>query len=294
MDSESVPPFFTNSTDRIPKSNAAVIGNIELLLAVLYPEALTSAMYSRLSNAFLIGMIVGMLLFGGIVDQFGRKTGAVATTLLLVLGIALSAGSSGGSPTGLMWMMVISRGIAGVGAGGEYPVSGAGATEATDENSSMRKHRGFMFAMLADLSASLGYVWGGLVPLLLLLITHQKVANYDVVWRTSFALGLIPPISIFWFRMRMSVSSAYRKSAMRKQRVPYWLAIKRYWRALLGCSATWFLYNYISIPFGIFSATILTRVNAGDSLVKNLGWGVVINCFVSCRSQRVKAETCTH
>ncbi|KAF2160834.1 hypothetical protein M409DRAFT_70150 [Zasmidium cellare ATCC 36951] len=259
--------------------NAAVIGNVELLLAVLYPDALTTAMYSRLSNAFLIGMIVGMLLFGGIVDQLGRKTGAVATTILLVLGIALSAGASGTSPNGLFWMLVIARGIAGVGAGGEYPVSGAGATEATDENKALRKHRGFMFAMLADLSSSLGYVWGGLVPLLLLLCTHQKVENYPIVWRTSFALGLVPPLSIFWFRMRMAVSSAYRKSAMRKQRVPYWLAIKRYWRALLGCSATWFMYNYISIPFGIFSSTITTRVNASDSFITNLGWGVVINCF---------------
>jgi MFS family permease len=32
-------------------------------------------------------------------------------------------------------------------------------------------------------------------------------------------------------------------------------------------------------PFGIFSGTITNRVNAGDSLITNLGWGVVINCF---------------
>ena len=260
-------------------SNAAVIGNVELLLAVLYPDALTNSMYSRLSNAFLIGMIVGMLLFGGIVDQLGRKTGAVATTILLVVGIALSSGASGTTPTGMFWMLVIARGIAGVGAGGEYPVSGAGATEATDENKGYRKHRGFMFAMLADLSSSLGYVWGGLVPLLLLLCTHQKVENYDIVWRTSFALGLIPPLSIFWFRMRMAISTAYRKSSLRKQRTPCLLAFRRYWRPLLGCSTTWFLYNYVSIPFGIFSSTITSRVNPDASLVKSLGWGVVINCF---------------
>ena len=53
-------------------------------------------------------------------------------------------------------MMIVARGIAGVGAGGEYPVSGAGAAEATDESDKYRKRRGFMFAMLADLSASLG------------------------------------------------------------------------------------------------------------------------------------------
>ncbi|KAI0473532.1 inorganic phosphate transporter [Xylariaceae sp. FL0804] len=136
-----------------------------------------------------------------------------------------------------------------------------------------------MFAMLADLSSSLGYVWGGLVPLLLLLCVGRRQSAYDVVWRTSFALGLVPPLVIFWFRLRMTVSTAYRRSAMRRQRVPYRLALKRYWRPLLGCASTWFLYNWVSVPFGIFSSTIVSRVNAGESLVKTLGWGVVINCF---------------
>ncbi|KAK2054605.1 major facilitator superfamily transporter [Colletotrichum caudatum] len=259
--------------------NAAVIGNVELLLALLYPEDLTTAIYQRLSNAFLIGMIIGMILFGVISDQLGRKTGAIATTILLVLGIALSTAASGHTPTGMFWMLIIARGIAGVGAGGEYPVSGAGAAEATDEDAKFRKRRGFMFAMLADLSASLGYVWGGLVPLLLLLCVGQNVSQYHVVWRTSFALGMAPPLLIFWFRMRMAVSTAYRKSAMRRQKMPYLLALKRYWRPLLGAASSWFLYNWISIPFGIFSSTIISRANVEDSLVKTLGWGVVINCF---------------
>ena len=115
--------------------------------------------------------------------------------------------------------------------------------------------------------------------LLLLLIVDQKQQHYELVWRLSFALGLIPPVSIFWFRIRMATSTAYRKSSLRKQRVPYLLAVKRYWRALLGCCSTWFLYNYISVPFGIFAGTIVSRVNPEQSLVKSLGWGIVINCF---------------
>ncbi|GAB7355824.1 hypothetical protein MBLNU459_g6493t2 [Dothideomycetes sp. NU459] len=269
----------TSVTNAVPLSNASVIGNVELLLAELYPDSLTDSIYTRLSNAFLIGMIVGMLFFGVIADQLGRKTGAVATTALLVLGIVLSTAASGTSQTGMFWMLIIARGISGVGAGGEYPVSGPGAAEATDESAVMRKHRGFMFAMLADLSASLGYVFGGLVPLLLLLCVRQKQEHYGLVWRLSFALGLIPPVSIFFFRMRMAVSSAYRRASMRKQRLPYWLALKRYWRPLLGASLTWFLYNWISIPFGIFAGTITTRANPENSLVKNLGWGVLINAF---------------
>ncbi|UNI22740.1 hypothetical protein JDV02_008603 [Purpureocillium takamizusanense] len=259
--------------------NAAVIGNVELLLAVLYPDALTPSIYTRLSNAFLIGMIVGMLFFGVVVDQIGRKTGAVFTTLLLVLGIAMSTAANGTTPTGLFWMLIVARGVAGVGAGGEYPVSGAGAAEATDESSKYRKHRGFMFAMIADTSSSLGYVWGGLVVLLLLLCVGQEESKYYIVWRTAFALGAVAPVSIIWFRMRMAVATAYRKSSMRKQRVPYLLALKRYYRPLIGSASCWFLYNWISIPFGIFSSTIITRSNPEGTLVKNIGWGVLINCF---------------
>ncbi|KAI6757903.1 hypothetical protein HG531_003728 [Fusarium graminearum] len=259
--------------------NAGVIGNLELLFTSLYPDALTSMMSSRLSNAFLIGMIVGMIGFGVLVDQLGRKTGAVMTTIILVVGIALSTGASGTSDSGLLWMLVIARGIAGVGAGGEYPVSGAGALEASDEASHFRKSRGFMFAMVADLSAGLGYTFAALVPLILLLCVNQRTDRYELVWRLSFGLGAIPPLTIFWFRLRMRMSTAYRKSAMRKQKTPYTLIFKKYWRRIFGAAFSWFLYNWISIPFGIFSSVIISRVNASNSLVQNLGWGALINSF---------------
>ncbi|TPX09137.1 uncharacterized protein E0L32_001600 [Thyridium curvatum] len=259
--------------------NAAVIGSLTLLLKTLYPEALTTSMRSRLSNAFLIGMIVGMIGFGVVVDQLGRKTGAVVTTLVLLLGIAMSAAANGTTQLGVMWMLVVARGVAGVGAGGEYPVSGAGALEASDESGSFRKRRGFLFALIGDLSAGLGYCFGALVPMLLLLCVHQKTEHYQLVWRLSLALGAIPPMSIFWFRLRMRVSTAYRKSALRKQKTPYVLIVKKYWRRLLGAIISWFLYNWISIPFGIFSSTIIARGNPSNSLVQNLGWGCLINSF---------------
>ncbi len=97
--------------------NASIIGNLSLIFGVIYPD-LSTAMYSRISNAFIIGMIVGMLGFGYISDRLGRKSGAVLTTLILVVGIAMSAGASGVTELGMFWMLVISRGIAGVGAGG--------------------------------------------------------------------------------------------------------------------------------------------------------------------------------
>lgn len=98
--------------------NASIIGNLELIMAVIYPESLTTALAARLSNAFMVGMIIGMLSFGYIADKLGRKSGAVLTTTILVLGIALSAGASGLTEDGMFWMLIVARGIAGVGAGG--------------------------------------------------------------------------------------------------------------------------------------------------------------------------------
>lgn len=259
--------------------NASVIGYLYFFLVVQYPDAMTDSMYNRLSNAFLIGMIVGTLIFGYVADLFGRKTSAVATTGLLTLGIVLSTAASGTTPNGLMWMMVIARGIAGVGAGGEYPTTGAAAMEATDEASNYRKHRGFIFATLGEVAASFGYCLGPLIPLILYVIVGQNEAHYELIWRLSFALGMIPTLSIFYFRLRIAVSNAYRKSALRNQRAPYLLIVKKYWLRLIAGSLSWFLYNWIAIPFGIFSSVVISKANSDNTLLLNLAWGVVINAF---------------
>jgi MFS family permease len=38
-------------------------------------------------------------------------------------------------------------------------------------------------------------------------------------------------------------------------------------------------YNYISYPFGLFSSTIVGRVNPSSSLALTMAWGTLINCF---------------
>ncbi|PVI05323.1 MFS general substrate transporter [Periconia macrospinosa] len=259
--------------------NSALMGQLLLLLTLIYPESLTVATQAQLTNAFIIGLILGMLTFGFVSDRLGRKAGAVLTTLFLSVGIIMTAVSHGTNDKGLFWMLTISRGIAGFGAGGEYPVSGAGTAESTDDSERARKHRGFIFAMVADVSASLGFVFSGLVPLLLLLCFKQEESQYENVWRISFALGIIPPVSIFWFRYRMAMSSAERRNSSRKTILPYTLIFKRYWRPLMGSACAWFIYNYVAYPFGLFSSTIAANVNAGDSLIKSYGWGTLINCF---------------
>lgn len=189
--------------------NSALMGQLLLLLTVLYPDSLNVATQSQLTNAFIIGLILGMLAFGFVSDRLGRKSGAVLTTLFLSVGIVMTAVSHGTSDKGLFWMLTVSRGIAGFGAGGEYPVSGAGTAESTDDSPRARKHRGFIFAMVADVSASLGFVFSGLVPLLLLLCFHEREAHYEKIWRIAFALGVIVRSQLTkWFSFSLLIWSS--------------------------------------------------------------------------------------
>ena len=99
--------------------NAQIIGYMEPLFAILYKGTISKTIKTRLSNAYLIGEIFGMLFFGFIIDKIGRRTGIVFATFFLVLGIVLATAAHGTSELGMFWMMIVARGIAGFGAGGE-------------------------------------------------------------------------------------------------------------------------------------------------------------------------------
>ncbi|KAK5107635.1 hypothetical protein LTR62_000970 [Meristemomyces frigidus] len=256
--------------------NAQIIGYMNPLFAVLYPKGFSKNIKTRLSNSYLIGEIFGMLTFGYVIDKIGRRTGIVFATLFLVLGVILATAAHGSTELGMFWMMIVARGIAGFGAGGEYPTCATGSTEAADESQYVRKRRGFLVAMSTDFAIDLGFVGAGIVALIVIAAYHDRIGNG--VWRICFGLGFVLPIVLFFFRMRMIESTQYRKHAM-KRRIPYMLVLKRYWKPMLGTSLAWFMYDFVTYPFGIFSSTIISQLNPNDNLIQNIGYGTVVNCF---------------
>ncbi|KAK1023375.1 hypothetical protein LTR33_018070 [Friedmanniomyces endolithicus] len=109
--------------------NAQIIGYMEPLFSKLYKEGMSSTIKTRLSNSYLIDEIFGMLFFGFLIDKIGRRTGIVFATLFLVLGVIIATAAHGRTQLGMFWMMIVGRGIAGFGAGGEYPTCGTGSAE---------------------------------------------------------------------------------------------------------------------------------------------------------------------
>ncbi|KAK1008768.1 hypothetical protein LTS01_002041 [Friedmanniomyces endolithicus] len=256
--------------------NAQIIGYMEPLFSKLYKEGMSSTIKTRLSNSYLIGEIFGMLFFGFLIDKIGRRTGIVFATLFLVLGVIITTAAHGTTQLGMFWMMIVGRGTAGFGAGGEYPTCGTGSAEASDESQYVRRRRGILVAMTTDFAIDLGFVVAGIVALIILAAYHEQTS--DGVWRVCFGLGFVLPVTLFFFRIRMIESSQYRKHAM-KQSFPYLLIIKCYWKPMLGTSLAWFMYDFVTYPFGIFSSTIIGSLNPIDTLVQNIRYGTVVNAF---------------
>lgn len=64
-------------------------------------------------------------------------------------------------------------------------------------------------------------------------------------WRVLFGIGIVIPLSVFYFRLKMQNPKLYRRNAIRR-RPPYLLIFKRYWKTLLGTAGTWFLYDFVT------------------------------------------------
>ncbi|KAF5122303.1 Glycerophosphoinositol permease 1 [Metarhizium anisopliae] len=256
--------------------NAQIVGYMNTVLAKLYPDEYTKDVKTRVSNAFLIGEVFGMLFFGWAIDKLGRRNGIFWATFFLVLGLVLSTAAHGTTVGGMFWMMIIGRGVAGFGAGGEYPTCATSAAEAADETLSVRRRRGILTAVATDFSIDMGFVIAGIVALIVLAAYSWSVG--DGVWRVSFGLGILLPVALLFFRLRLINSTQYQKHAM-KQHIPYWLVIKRYWKPMLGTSLAWFMYDFVTYPFGIFGSTVIATLNPNDTLMENIGYGTVLNLF---------------
>lgn len=242
----------------------------------LYPVDYTSAVSTRVSNSLLVGEVIGQIFVGLICDRVGRKAGIVVTTLLIVIGAILATAAHGanGSPAGLFWFLTFARGITGVGTGGEYPASSTSASEAANE--SMLKHRGPVFIMVTNFVLSFG---GPLAVSVFLIVLSAAGSNHlETVWRVSFGIGILLPLTVFYFRMRMLSPKLYRDSAI-KRRVPYWLILKRYWRPLIGTCGAWFLYDFVTFPNGVFSGTILAEVIKDGSIKSTAEWQLLLGAI---------------
>ncbi|KAG0663259.1 hypothetical protein C6P46_002849 [Rhodotorula mucilaginosa] len=218
-----------------------------------------------------LGIICGQLGFGVIVDRYGRKSSMLTASCIMIVGSALCAGAYGanGSIDGMLAALVVYRFITGIG----NPSGSVACSESTEATGINTRWSHMWFALATDLRAARA----GLD-----LWRHKPRTSMAPYLRTRHHPGgarpsLAPPNDSGTQATREP--ELYRRSAI-KRNIPYRLIIKRYWRSLLGLSIAWFIYDFITYPFGLFSSVIVDTITGSSTkLTTVLAWNLVINAF---------------
>ncbi|KAL4081190.1 major facilitator superfamily domain-containing protein [Scleroderma citrinum] len=259
-----------------------IIGSANTLLTRIYPpSAFGGTNYSNtLTSVAFAGTVLGMLLFGWISDKLGRKFGMMSAAAIVALFSALSATSTGvnHSVSGMLTMLCACRFLLGIGVGAEYPCGSVSASEQTEQDGIAKNAQHRWLVLATNTVLDFGFIVAAFVPLVLHWIFGPN--HLRAVWRISLGLGVVPAAAVFFWRLRMEEPDCYKRNSMKTVRIPYGLVLKRYWKSLLGLSLAWFIYDFISYPFNIYSSTITNNITGGNkSLTVVFGWTVVITSF---------------
>src|SRR5262245_23686168 len=138
---------------------------------------MTSTQVGLIASIYLIGEMVGALVFGRMSDRLGRKRLLITTLLLYLVGTGLAAFVTG-HHTGWLVFFYATRFIAGMGIGGQY----AAINSAIDEMMPA-KYRGRVDIWIN------GTYWAGAIIGSFASLIFLNAFSANVGWRLAFLMG---------------------------------------------------------------------------------------------------------
>ena len=138
---------------------------------------MTSTEVGLIASVYLLGEMLGALVFGRLSDQLGRKRLLITTLLLYLLGTGLAAFVTG-HHTGWLLFFYATRFVAGMGIGGQY----AAINSAIDEMMPS-KYRGRVDIWIN------GTYWAGAILGSFVSLIFLNAFAENVGWRLAFLMG---------------------------------------------------------------------------------------------------------
>ena len=181
---------------------AWVLDGLEITVASSVAGSLTQADTLHLSSTavgaiatvYLVGEVVGALVFGRLADRLGRRNLFLVTLAVYLVGSGLTALTLGNG-AGWVSYLYLTRFIAGMGIGGEY----AAINSAIDEMIPAR-YRGRI-----DIAVNGTYWAGSIIGTLGALLFLHNVAP-SLGWRLGFLIGPVLAVVIVFVRRNLPES----------------------------------------------------------------------------------------
>jgi MFS family permease len=159
--------------------------------------ALSTSQSADIATYYLIGEVIGALVFGRLSDSLGRKNLFMVTLGVYLIGSGLTAVTQAGG--GWVVFLYATRVLAGAGIGGEY----AAINSAIDEMMPAR-YRGRV-----DVAVNGTYWAGALIGTAATLFVLNKLAP-DLGWRFAFLVGPVLSLVIIYVRRNLPESPRWQ------------------------------------------------------------------------------------
>jgi MFS family permease len=185
---------------------AWILDGLEISIASSVEGALTkpdtlnlsATASASIATVYLIGEVIGSLVFGHFADKWGRKKLFMITLAVYLVGSGLSAATAGAG-AGWIAFLYATRIIAGMGIGGEY----AAINSAIDELIPA-KYRGRV-----DIAVN-GTYWAGAILGTFATFLFLNTISPTIGWRLGFLLGPVLAIFIIFVRRNLPESPRWQ------------------------------------------------------------------------------------
>jgi MFS family permease len=135
------------------------------------------------------------------------------------------------------------------------------------------------FILFTNTMIDWGFVIGAFVPYVVAAACHN--GHFGTIWRTSLGIGVVFPLVLLVMRLRLKEPEEFTRNSMKYAKTPYLLVLRFYGARLFVVSLIWFIYDFSTYSFGIYSSTILANIfdSSTAPLTTIFGWNTVINLF---------------